>query len=121
VKSTATKRWCAGSIRCAARSAEQFIPVAEKTGLINALGEWVLRTACEEAASWSSPLKVSVNVSPIQLINSSLTDVIVSVLKKRASIRIVWIWRLPSRTCSMKTPALRDPQPAARAGDSDFH
>lgn len=59
-----------------------FIPIAEKTGMINALGEWVLSTACEEAARWSSPLKVSVNVSPIQLINSSLTDVIVSVLKK---------------------------------------
>ncbi|NRF77317.1 putative bifunctional diguanylate cyclase/phosphodiesterase, partial [Citrobacter braakii] len=49
----------------------EFIPVAEKIGLINQLGEWVLRTACEAAASWSSPLKVSVNVSPIQLINSS--------------------------------------------------
>ncbi|MFK3706922.1 putative bifunctional diguanylate cyclase/phosphodiesterase [Klebsiella sp. NPDC088457] len=59
-----------------------FIPVAEKTGMINPLGEWVLRTACEEAASWSSPLKVSVNVSPVQLINSSLTEMIVSVLKK---------------------------------------
>ena len=43
----------------------EFIPVAEKIGLINALGEWVLKTACEAAASWSSPLKVSVNVSPV--------------------------------------------------------
>lgn len=59
----------------------EFIPVAEKIGLINPLGEWVLRTACREAASWSSPLKVSVNVSPIQLINSSLTDTIISILK----------------------------------------
>ncbi|MEL0553713.1 MULTISPECIES: bifunctional diguanylate cyclase/phosphodiesterase [Raoultella] len=59
-----------------------FIPIAEKTGMINALGEWVLSTACEEAARWSSPMKVSVNVSPIQLINSSLTDVVISVLKR---------------------------------------
>jgi EAL domain-containing protein (putative c-di-GMP-specific phosphodiesterase class I) len=59
----------------------EFIPVAEKIGLINQLGEWVLRTACEAAASWSSPLKVSVNVSPIQLINSSLTDTVVGILR----------------------------------------
>lgn len=59
----------------------EFIPVAEKIGLINPLGEWVLRTACREATSWSSPLKVSVNVSPIQLINSSLTDTVISILK----------------------------------------
>ncbi|MDY0868856.1 EAL domain-containing protein [Klebsiella aerogenes] len=60
----------------------EFIPVAEKTGLINQLGEWVLKTACEEAARWEQPLKVSVNVSPIQLINTSLTDTVVAVLKK---------------------------------------
>lgn len=59
----------------------EFIPVAEKIGLINQLGERVLRTACEAAASWSSPLKVSVNVSPIQLINSSLTDTVVAILR----------------------------------------
>jgi EAL domain-containing protein (putative c-di-GMP-specific phosphodiesterase class I) len=59
----------------------EFIPVAEKIGLINQLGEWVLRTACEAAASWSSPLKVSVNVSPIQLMNSSLTDTVVTILR----------------------------------------
>lgn len=57
-----------------------FIPVAEKIGLINALGEWVLKTACAEAASWATPLKVSVNVSPIQLMNTSLTDTIIEVL-----------------------------------------
>lgn len=59
----------------------EFIPVAEKIGLINALGEWVLKTACEAAASWSSPLKVSVNVSPVQLMNSSLTDTVVTILR----------------------------------------
>lgn len=59
----------------------EFIPVAEKIGLINQLGVWVLRTACEAAASWSSPLKVSVNVSPVQLMNSSLTDTVVTILR----------------------------------------
>ncbi|MDU4135178.1 MAG: EAL domain-containing protein [Klebsiella michiganensis] len=59
----------------------EFIPVAEKIGLINQPGEWVLRTACEAAASWSSPLKVSVNVSPVQLMNSSLTDTVVTILR----------------------------------------
>lgn len=59
----------------------EFIPVAEKIGLINQLGEWVLRTACEAAASWSSPLKVSVNVSPVQLMNNSLTDTVVTILR----------------------------------------
>lgn len=59
----------------------EFIPVAEKIGLINHLGEWVLRTACEAAASWSSPLKVSVNVSPVQLMNNSLTDTVVTILR----------------------------------------
>lgn len=59
----------------------EFIPVAEKIGLINQLGEWVLRTACEAAASWSSPLKVSVNVSPVQLMNNSLTDAVVTILR----------------------------------------
>ncbi|STT78696.1 diguanylate cyclase/cyclic diguanylate phosphodiesterase [Klebsiella pneumoniae] len=54
--------------------------MAEKIGLINALGEWVLKTACAEAASWATPLKVSVNVSPIQLMNTSLTDTIIEVL-----------------------------------------
>ncbi len=57
-----------------------FIPVAREIGLINALGEWVLKTACAEAASWATPLKVSVNVSPIQLMNTSLTDTIIEVL-----------------------------------------
>lgn len=42
----------------------------------------MLKTACAEAASWATPLKVSVNVSPIQLMNTSLTDTIISVLQQ---------------------------------------
>jgi EAL domain-containing protein (putative c-di-GMP-specific phosphodiesterase class I) len=43
-----------------------FIPVAEDTGVINPLGEWVLRTACAEAARWPGAFTVTVNVSPVQ-------------------------------------------------------
>ena len=47
-------------------SPNEFIPVAEENGLIVPLGEWVLRSACREAARWPSHIKVAVNVSPLQ-------------------------------------------------------
>ena len=43
-----------------------FIPVAEETGMIVAIGEWVLRTACLEATSWPTDLSIAVNLSPVQ-------------------------------------------------------
>ena len=43
-----------------------FISIAEETGLIGPLGDWILREACREAASWPTPLKVAVNISPVQ-------------------------------------------------------
>ena len=45
-------------------SPAEFIPIAEDTGSILQIGEWVLRTACREAATWIKPLTVAVNVSP---------------------------------------------------------
>jgi len=45
----------------------EFIPLAEETGLINQLGEWVLMTACREATSWPNEIRVAVNVSPVQI------------------------------------------------------
>jgi diguanylate cyclase (GGDEF)-like protein len=53
-------------------SPAQFIPVAEDTGLINELGEWVLNTACAEAAKWPDHIKIAVNVSPVQFRNQTL-------------------------------------------------
>ncbi len=47
----------------------EFIPIAEETGLIIPLGEWVLKTACRETANWPDHVKVAVNLSPSQLIN----------------------------------------------------
>ncbi len=48
-------------------SPAEFIPIAEDTGLINELGDWVLRMACNEAATWPAHVRIAVNVSPVQL------------------------------------------------------
>lgn len=59
---------------------DQFIPLAEETGTILQIGEWVLHVACNEAAKWPSSVKVAVNLSAVQLRNSSLLDYIMCVL-----------------------------------------
>jgi diguanylate cyclase (GGDEF)-like protein/PAS domain S-box-containing protein len=48
-------------------SPAEFIPIAEDAGLIDEIGDWVLRTACAEAATWPDHIRIAVNVSPIQL------------------------------------------------------
>jgi diguanylate cyclase (GGDEF)-like protein len=53
-------------------SPAEFIPVAEETGLINQLGEWVLTAACAEAATWPHHVKLAVNVSPVQFKSQTL-------------------------------------------------
>jgi diguanylate cyclase (GGDEF)-like protein len=58
----------------------EFIPMAEETGLINALGEWVLATACAEAATWPGNIKLAVNVSPVQFKSGTLALKIVAAL-----------------------------------------
>ena len=61
-------------------SPADFIPVAEETGLIIPLGEWVLRRACAETAGWPAHIKVAVNLSPAQLKSRNLTQLVMSAL-----------------------------------------
>ena len=61
-------------------SPAEIIPVAEETGLIIPLGEWILRTACMEAATWPDDIKVAVNVSAIQLSSKNLLNTIVGAI-----------------------------------------
>ncbi len=57
-----------------------FIPVAEESGLIMQIGEWVLREACREAASWPHPLRIAVNLSPVQFLHGDLAGLVHSTL-----------------------------------------
>ncbi len=59
---------------------DKFIPLAEQNGTIVEIGEWVLREACREAASWPRPLQISVNLSPIQFRFADLARLIHTIL-----------------------------------------
>ena len=61
-------------------SPAEFIPIAEETGLINQLGEWVLTTACTEAATWPDDIKLAVNVSPVQFKSGTLALKVIAAL-----------------------------------------
>ena len=61
-------------------SPADFIPIAEETGLINQLGEWVLTTACMEAASWPNNVHLAVNVSPVQFKSGTLALKVIAAL-----------------------------------------
>jgi len=61
-------------------SPAKFIPVAEEARLITPIGEWVLRTACNEAVSWPGHIRIAVNVSPEQLTDQSFVAMLVSAL-----------------------------------------
>jgi len=61
-------------------SPAEFIPIAEETGLINELGEWVLAKACIEATTWPEGINLAVNVSPVQFKSGTLALKIVSAL-----------------------------------------
>ena len=59
---------------------DQFIPLAEETGLIKPLGEWILQQACADAAKWPAHLKVAVNMSPVQLAQPDLLQIVLCAL-----------------------------------------
>jgi diguanylate cyclase (GGDEF)-like protein/PAS domain S-box-containing protein len=62
------------------QSPEKFVPIAEDAGLIDAIGEWALRTACHELANWPEEVRVAVNVSPLQFANPRLPAIVTSAI-----------------------------------------
>ena len=61
-------------------SPADFIPLAEETGLIAQIGEWVLRAACAEAAAWPENIRVAVNLSPMQFKHTQLVAIVARAL-----------------------------------------
>ena len=58
----------------------EFIPIAEESGLIGPLGEWVLHEACVEAATWPTDLTVAINLSPLQFSSGNLVAIVINAL-----------------------------------------
>lgn len=58
------------------QSPATLIPIAEEAGLIVPIGAWVLKTACHTAAGWTRPLKIAVNLSPIQFSNGDIVGIV---------------------------------------------
>jgi len=63
-------------------SPADFVPVAEETGLIEEIGQWVLRTACAEAAAWPADVRIAVNVSPVQFRSETLSLKVATILSE---------------------------------------
>lgn len=63
-------------------SPAEFVPLAEATGLILPLGRWVLEAACQEAARWPAPLRVAVNLSPLQFREDGLLQAVTAALAR---------------------------------------
>ncbi len=61
-------------------SPSEFIPLAEETGLIVPIGEWVIRTACVEAARWPADIRIAVNLSPVQFRSRNLVPTVINAL-----------------------------------------
>jgi len=59
----------------------EFVPIAEETGLIGQIGEWVLREACAAAAGWPADIRVAVNLSPLQFTGKALVRHVDSALQ----------------------------------------
>jgi diguanylate cyclase (GGDEF)-like protein len=63
-------------------SPAKFVPLAEEAGLIGKIGEWVLRTALEEAANWPDHVRVAVNLSPLQFNDPQVADMVGNYLRE---------------------------------------
>ncbi|NVJ97009.1 MAG: EAL domain-containing protein [Alphaproteobacteria bacterium] len=63
-------------------SPADFIPLAEESGVIIEIGRWILEEACREAASWDNPLRIAINLSPVQFLEDDLGRKVAAVLKK---------------------------------------
>jgi diguanylate cyclase (GGDEF)-like protein len=61
---------------------DRFIPLAEETGVIDALGEWILHEACAEAARWPAHIKIAINLSPAQFRKGDLADIVTGALAR---------------------------------------
>ena len=59
-----------------------FVPLAEASGTILAIGAWVLETACTEAAGWNLPYRIAVNLSPVQLRQNELAQLVAATLRR---------------------------------------
>lgn len=78
----------------------EFIPLAEETGLINSIGEWVVSEACSEASKWPTSIGIAINLSPVQFRDRNLVPSIVGPWSDPASHHRAWNSRSPSRCCS---------------------
>ena len=98
-------------------SPAEFIPVAEDIGLIVALGEWVLREACTEAAKWPAGVKVAVNLSPVQFRSRNLVQAVISALAHSGLSPL----RLELEITESVRGQSRDPASVARARCQYLH
>jgi len=86
-----------------------FVPLAEETGIILQLGEWVLSTACRTAAAWPAPLTLAVNISPIQFQLPNLAEIVARALEEsgfpahRLELEITENVLLHDRASTLKT------------------
>lgn len=59
---------------------DQFIPLAEETGMITQIGEWLMQTACNDATKWPATVRLSVNLSAVQFRKNNLVDIVICAL-----------------------------------------